>query len=270
MTIVHSLGNLNNYKDLLFEIFMFLTPKENVKNTEVCKQWKEVASVVAKKQFIQEKEKCLREKMANFLVLSGGNFEDFVPVLQQIKTQQQQLSIKTVFDQLNSLTEQYTICLGGCFIVDANCPNIPKNKQIDLAGKAFAEFHFKQEGVLNCDGKSYCARLFSEESYGGGITYFPVELFNFKVEADGTITGEKNSGGSCFSLKGRLIEVFLIEGDQNIRDARWACPLISRDKALTIQLTPEDANSGYVWPQDIYVARLDAKAANNSQDQSNQ
>jgi len=258
MTIVNSLGNLNNYKDVLFEVFIFLTPKENVKNTEVCKQWKEVASVVAKKQFIQEKEKYLREKMVNFLVLSGGQFEDFTPVLQSIKTQQQQLSIKTVHDQLNSLTERHVVCLGGCFVVDPKCPNIPKNKQIDLAEKAFAEFHMEARF-----GGRPVAKLFTENNRGDSIIFFPVELFNLKVGADGTVIGEKDSGEFCFSLKGRLIELCLISGSQLAREARWYSD-ISREQAPTIQLSPESDKSGRIWPRNMFIPRLDAFAPQES------
>jgi len=267
MSVVN-LGSLNNQHELLFHVFTFLTPEENVKNTMVCRDWKDVASEVAKRQYLESfNEKDVKAKMANFLVLAGGKFEDYTPQFQNAKQNWSTLTIQQVRDKVNSNRPQkFTVCLGGCFVVDPNCPNIPSHKVNDLAGKAFAEFHYRQDWS---ETSSY-ARLFTEDGLGGGIIYFPVELFNFNVEKDGTVTGEKNSGECCFSLKGRLIEVFLIKGDQNARDARWAYFYISRDKAPTIQLTPEDANTGYIWPQDIYVPRLDAKAANSSQDQSNQ
>jgi len=267
MSVV-SLGNLNNQHELLFHVFSLLTPEENVKNTMVCKDWKAVASEVAKKQYLTSfNEEGVKTKMANFLALADGKFEDYTPQFQEAKQDWQTLTIQQVHDKVNSnRPETFTVCLGGCFVIDPNSPDILETKKIDLAGKAFAEFHYKEEGVPSSDGKPYSSKLLGGQPNWGGIMFFPVELFNFKVETDGTVTGEKNSGEFCFSFKGRLIEVLLIEGDQDIRDARWGNSHINRDKAPTIQLAPETADRGNRWTNNIFNPRLDAKEAINPED----
>jgi len=251
---------LNNYPDMLFHMFRLSSPGENIRNAKVCKLWLEIASKVAKEQLIEEKEDLLKKSMEKFLLLSGLKFEDVTPGLQRIKQKSPQVKITTCFElykiqdlliALDGLTEKHAVCLAGCFIVDPQSPNAPTDRVKDLLGKAFAEFHYIKNDTHGIWGE-HTSRI-------SGKNYLPVELFDFQVNENKEIVGEINKGTSCFSLKGKLVELIVIEGNQSAQKARYILN-VNRTTANVFELTPESDTVGKLWSRQIYIPRLDATA----------
>jgi hypothetical protein len=141
------------------------------------------------------------------------------------------------------------------------CPNIPLEKKADLAGKTFVELHYKRNVAHPNNGQPYTAGFWEESvnSLHGLVKLFPIEIFDLSLSGqDNAVVGEKNNGSYCFALRGRLIELKLEEGEEDVRNASWTGLNLNRENAVTVDLTPVDANEGNIWPTDLYIARLDA------------
>lgn len=252
MTDSITLARLNKYPDWLEYIFYnFNTPEDNLANRLVCKDWRAVATEVAKKQFIlRAKAVFTGANTDNFLAIVNGKFDDYFSIFTKNKDDLAKISLDTVYKQ--TLIEKHVVCLGGCFVVAINDPNIPTGKQEDLGGKAFAEFHF---------GTPEEPRLFQlKNGKQIAFTHLPIELFSLKLGNQNQIEGEKDKGNYCFFYKERMIVLSLIPGEPKVRNAIWTHHLLNRDNAPVIALTAENAGEGHIWPQDIYIPRLDAKA----------
>lgn len=251
-----SLGELNEYNrgtiwDLVFQYLPF---KDTVQNTRVCKVWNERATIIAKKILIENFENSTLAKGNAFFKMAARELKVLCPAYQQIKETQENKSIKRIWEGLEGIIEKHTVCFAGCFVVDPTCPNIPADRINDIAGKAFGEFHYTVEGESSPIRfwKEMPGRVQPSEKL-----YFPIELFNLAVQIETrTVTGDKDSGVFCFFLKGRLIEIALTPGA--VTETRLGLAKINRNVAPIQSLTPEDADSGYVWPSDLYIPRLDS------------
>lgn len=110
---VACLGKLNNYPDQLTTVFSFLDTRTNVEITLVCKKWCEIASKVAKTQFIEMSRNDLQTKSANFLRMANGKLEDYFPIFKEIKAEINTLSVKAVYEKVKDLTTQQLVSLSG-------------------------------------------------------------------------------------------------------------------------------------------------------------
>lgn len=259
-----SLANLNNTHELLYGVFDFCSVEQNVRNTQVCQTWRGAATEVAKKQIIRSAQNDLLRKAAGFLQMVPHKLEFYCVAAGDLEAMKgdPKYSIQEVHAKAHTLAtpKKYTVCIASFFRVNPLDKNIPPEKKEDLAGKAFVSLHFKATDYPDLD-KSYRPCFWSESTvFGPGAVckFFPVELFHLTVNNDGTISGDKNSGTVCFALRGRLIELSIEEGQEDVRNIRTiAIPEVNRDTAHTIELTPEGAHSGHIWAKDLYVARLD-------------
>jgi hypothetical protein len=263
MTQELNLSNLNGYRDILYCVFQFLPPEKNVEITRVCKTWYQVADEVAKKQFISKAQNeltALKPKAENFLTMANSKIEDHFPLFQNAKKNWKPLSRQAVHDQTSILIKKYTVFLAGCFTVAPDSP-IPKDKKQDLAGKAFAELHYRKGNIICL----WC----ESPGYAEGKTYFPIELFDLKVQ-ENTIVGNKDSGTYCFSLEGEMVELNIVPSVSKVcksyflnRDLdRETLPevKIPRTEAWLAYNTTVSPDEGYIVPDDFYIPRLESKA----------
>lgn len=259
------MGPINHLSaEMLCHVLSFCPPLDNVRNTQVCKNWKECASEVAKKQFITMREQEIESRSANFLAMVPEKLEFYCPSfkekLAEIQSKLDECTIKEIYDLTQTLTERKRLCISKFFHVNAADPAIPENRRVRLADRAFVELHYREE-VESWDRKPYSLRLWCETGNEQihVITYLPIELFNLTLGAGHQILGEKNQGTFCFALRGRIVELTIEEGTEEIYSANWnGFPQLNRNNALTVPLTPEDATQGRIWAQTVYVAEVDA------------
>jgi hypothetical protein len=154
---------------------------------------------------------------------------------------------------LNRLTEKQVVCLAGCFVFNPKSNYMPKDREESISGKAFGVFHeIEKMGNFRLWGGRYTT------------TFLPIELFNWSLEQDGTISGNKDKGEICFSLRGKVIELILVPGSKEAQEKRYRNFTIDRNKApmtKKFHLVSELVNYGGIWPSDLYVPKLDAVAA---------
>ena len=258
-------------EEILFNIMAFCSPEENVRtNTLVCCTWRNIASEVAKKQMIMQFQQDIQSKAANFLQMLPENLQNlafYCPTyakLEEVKAKHTEYTIEEVHHiaRNNSLLtlEKYTVCMAYFLRVDPESPNIPTERKDALAGRVFVELHYRRE----FEGGRYVC-FWNQSLDGllpGSARFFPIEFFNLAVIGeDHKVEGDKNNGKVCFALGGRLIELMIEEGDDELRNARWSgIRAMNRDTAHTINLDPINAKLFYVKPQHLYVAELDAPA----------
>jgi hypothetical protein len=253
------LSALNDVQEVLYNVFTFCSPQENIENTKVCKTWYQVASEVAKKQIIISAQADILRKASNFLKLVPQDLAFYCPSfaeLEKAKLNFKNYSIKEINKKVQAATEKYTVCIASFYTVNSACPNIPREKKADLAGKTFVELHFENDSYIVDKSDLWGEKCIS---YSGRIDLFPIEIFDLTVNnKDNAIVGEKNDGTYCFALRGRLFELKLEEGKESVRNADWISWNMSRENALIVDLTPDDVQVGQFWSCDFYVARLDA------------
>lgn len=271
--------------EMLYNIFAFCRPEDNIKtNTLVCRTWQDTATDVAKLQLIHPVEQLrqdIQNKAANFLKMLPENLQDlalFCPAyaqFEQVKNNRETYTTKEVYDITRNdsplALEKYTVCMAFFYRINPECPNITSARKDALAGKVFAELHYtkkNENGNFSCFWSQSLDGIFE-----GCVRFFPIELFNLKMkvkEEDYKVKGDKDNGTVCFPLGGRLIELMLEKGEEELRNAKWTgIRGVNRDTAVTINLTPEEARSGYVWPYDLYVASLDAPPATKAEAPNN-
>ncbi len=101
-----------------------------------------------------------------------------------------------------------------------------ETQALEFFKQPFISFHFTFE-------KGYCMwieqilypqQTYCEREVGGGyIAYFPIGLFNLKMqEGDHQLIGEKNQGSYCFPLKGNLMEFTIIPEAINQNKATYS------------------------------------------------
>lgn len=273
-----SLEQLNDTHELLYHVLSFCSPKENVKNTEVCKTWRDVASEVAKKQWIAQLQQDIQKKAANFLKMVPNKLEFYCPSyaeLKKVKLRHTKYTLEEMYyiTHYNTLstTEKYTVCMSYFVRINPNCPALPEKAKKNLAGKVFVELH-SEAHTPSWPRKSYTIHIWNP----GSIRFFPIELFNLTVTGERhTVIGEKNKGTVCFALRGRLIELMIEEGQEDIRNARSINSLsmlqrnhvlrFSRDFAQTIDRTLEVSPESIDLHHLFYIAKLDGLALRHSE-----
>jgi len=247
-----------------YAFYNFHTPEENGKIASVCKHWKELAEKIAKDQLIERHVLSIQLKSAPFsLMMEGKKVEDFSPqykeALQAIQDGKATLTTTEIYNQLSHLTEKHLVCLGGCFLINPQSKYMPKDREESISGKTFGEFHEIDE-----DKNFYIWGVVSRHL----VTYLPIELFKWNLLEDGTISGNKDNGEICFSLKGKVIELILVPGSQQAQEARWGAFSMKRNQAPMTEdyhLVPETAYSGHIRPSALYVPKLDAAAVSEEE-----
>jgi len=256
------LANINSQIPIEMLIYIFdnfQTPEENGKNSSVCTLWKDVVKRIVKDQLIERYVLSIQLKSAPFSLMVGGKkVEDFSPqykqALEALRDNKETLTSKEVYTGLNNLTEKHFVCLAGFFLINPQSIHMPKDREESISGKAFGEFHEIDEH------KNF--QLWGEVA-GHLVTYLPIKLFNWNLLENGTVSGNKDKGEICFSLKGKVIELILVPGSKEAQDGRWGGFSMDRNGAPmteTYHLVPETARTGHIWPSDLYVPKLDAAA----------
>ena len=131
-------------QEVLCHILSFCSPVQNVRNTEVCRTWRDVASEVAKKQLIAQFQQDIQSKAANFLqMVSPQTLEFYCPsyaALSAVKSTYNAHAIEAVHQSItNAMPLKHTVCISRFFRVNPECPNIPPEMKEDIAGKVFLE-----------------------------------------------------------------------------------------------------------------------------------
>ena len=257
--------NTRIHSDVItYTFYNFHTPEENGKIASVCKHWKELAEKIAKDQLIERHVLSIQLKSAAFsLMVEGKKVEDFSPqykeALQALQDNKETLTTKKVYKRLKKITEKQVVCLAGCFVINPQSKHMPKDIQESISGKAFGEFHeiIDKMGNYQLWGSSF------------STTFLPIELFNWSLEQDGTVSGNKDKGETCFSLKGKVIELILVPGSEVARAERYRKLDIDRNKAPMTKidnLVRESTWFGELWPTDLYVPKLDAAAVSKKKE----
>ena len=263
--MIHSF-KFNLPPELLGEVFKFCSPEENVQtNALVCKTWGNVAPDVAKMQMIEQFQQDIQSKAANFLKMVPHELEFYCPSyakLSEVKNKRRDYTTEQVhlIARYNTLftLEKYTSCMTRFYRVAPECPYIPVEKTAELSGRVFVDILYKIDHAGPNEG-SYNINMFKKPNYCFGKEEnmrFPIELFSLTVsEENDTVEGEIYEGTYCFALDGRLIEVMLEKGRNDVERTIHQVGLFESDE------TKRSIEEG------IYVARFDAPAkteANNA------
>lgn len=246
------IGNYVVPAEVIVNIFERLPPEQNTANARVSKNWKPFAEDVAKKQIILPTQQEILRKAANFLRMVPHRLEHYCQSF-QLLTQMRQNRENFTFNQIHGATLQATekqrVCMAFFYRIAPADPHIPADRQAELADRVFVELHFEQDDK---------PRLWRAQ--GSAVTHLPIELFNLTVnDPNFVIAGVKNEGTTCFAFHGRLIEFRLEQGSERVRTAIWTgIQGANRDAATTWPLTAADADSGWIWAEDLYVARIHA------------
>lgn len=248
--------------EMLCHVFSYCTPFDNVRNTGVCRPWWNWASEIAKKQFIAMRQQEIEQRSENFLALVPEKLEFYCPFykkkLDEIQSKVNSCTMREVFDFVQSeLTERIRADYFKFFRVDSTDRNIPEDRRMQLADKAFVGFAYKEPAVKKtARGLSLFARM---EPISCVINCFPIELFDLTLVAPAhgdfvEISGKKDPGTFCYVLHGRINEVTIGNDNNNLN----VIPELFRFNTPTMQLTPQNQAIGFIWPNNIYVAELDA------------
>ncbi len=128
-----SLANLNDYPDLLCNIYEFLSIEEKLKVTVVCRTWKEVAEKAAKNGLILLFKASINGKARAFQSMVSGKLKDYsvkyAAELNNIQKNKESLSFNRLYKKLDRLVEYHTLYLKQFFEIDPNSPNIPQDKK---------------------------------------------------------------------------------------------------------------------------------------------
>lgn len=252
-------------QEMLCHCFSFCTPIDNARNTAVCKNWRNCASEVAKKQFIAMRQQEIERQAKNFLRMVPEKLEfyctSYEEKLQEIQSKIKEYSIKEVYDFLQTkLTERQQVSLGKFLRLNPDDPEIPANRREQFAGKAFVELyhlnqmpcHFFPLSSTDKINPAFFRRIFTK-------IYFPIELFNLTLSnenGNNYVHVEKNQGSFCFAFCGRVIELAIVaridEGALNV-----FYPTNSK-RVDTVPLAIINANWRPINSLNIYVAEFDA------------
>ncbi len=257
------IGNYQVPAEVMVNIFEYLPPEENTQNAKVCRSWRGFAEDVAKKQIIVRTQQEILRKTANFLrMVVPRQLGEYCPTFQRLtdlirdRQGREGYSFNQIHQMTLSATEKQTICMAYFYRIDPTDPNIPADRPTELAGRVFVELHFEQDNQ---------PRLWHPSNNGpyDPVAFLPIELFNLTVNGPNfAIAGEKDQGTICFAFRGRLIELRLEQGNDRVRTAIWTgIHGANRDTATTWPLTAANADTGWTWAKDFYIAHLDAAPA---------
>lgn len=209
-------------QEVLIHIFDYCDTKDHTQMALVCKNWHKAANEVIKLQLFRGDK--IQKKATPFLqMVSGKSLSDFCPAyfnhLNEIREESKNLTILQIREKIKKIPRtiyrRESIYFSNFFKISPSS-DIPADKIIDLSNKSFCCLDMTQESGIY----RFCENLIhyrSEEELVNhpeytDISYFPLELFNLKVNPDGQVIGEKTKGSTCFVLKGVLVEVFLENG----------------------------------------------------------
>ncbi len=257
-------------QEVLCHVLSFCSPEENFQtNALVCRTWSNVAPDVAKMQMIEQFQQDIQSKAANFLKMVPENLQNLASYcpsyakLNEVKANRREYSIEEVHHiaRNNSLLtlEKYASCMNRFYRTVPECPYIPAEKTAELSGRVFIDILYKIDHVGPNEG-SYNICMFKKPQYRPGKEepmLFPIELFNVTVSEDNnTVEGEINEGTYCFALNGRLIEVMLEEGRDEVDRTIHSFGLFPDGEPKT----SVDKETKRSIEEDLYVAKLDAPA----------
>jgi hypothetical protein len=239
--------NSSNYKDILLGTFSFLEPKENIEITTVCKTWNLFATMAFKTHFIVEAKRDLERKMAYMLSMTGKEVSDYCPSLKNPFADRETFSLKEIYQGLTNLTEKHIVFLNGfgVFYMEPDCfdplvkvwkerwqeGNLTEeemeqiNTKMDIInkskdaiyGRGFVRLTYKKSftEATFCDGKqSACIvnRIDVSDWQCEGICFFPIELFNVKIQGENKeVIQIGKAEDCCLFLGGKLIEIIVID-----------------------------------------------------------
>ncbi len=247
-----SFEKISTNHELHSHILSFCSLEENVQtNTLVCRNWRNIASDVAKIQMIEQFQQNIQRNAANFLYMVPENLRNFASYcpscakLEEVKGNCREYPLTDVYDitHKNSLgtLEQYTARMRSFFRVHPDCPYIPAEKEDDLSGRLFVELDFKKDSQDSGE-TTYSIYLWKKPQFCLGNeepVFFPIELF---------VKQENNMETYCFALGGRLIEVMLEKGPNEINSIEEEFGLF------------ESSETEKMVQQGLYVPGLDAPA----------
>lgn len=214
-----------------------------------------------KKQFIVIRQEEIEQRAANFLRLVPEKLEFYCPSykekLSEIQSRVNEYTIQEIFDFTQTqLTERRIYSLSQFFRIDGTDPNIPANRREQLTDKAFVVIHHIEEEKYG----HHSSISVSEWAEDGFERYLPIELFGLTLANENhEVSGEKNQGIFCFALRGRIIEMTIEKGKDDIYHTfvfgiRFR--ELNRNNAVTIFLKPENAEWCKIKPHMIYVAEI--------------
>jgi hypothetical protein len=224
--------------------------KYNLTNMLVCKTWHRIAGEVAKQQLIQFFKNETEQKAKAFLKMVPGKLEDYCAAYKKAMTltpfQLQELTSNQLLNNLRNLPEYYNAIISRFFTVDPNNPHI----QEELGGKSFAELHFVE--LISPETQQFCNKDESILCHFTDFNYLPVEFFNLKIQGENhEVVGDKDHGTVSFVLRGRLIVLNIIEGNEEIYQAQFLTSAAT-DRQTAPLINP---SQHYIFP---YVAKFDA------------
>lgn len=234
--------------------------KNNLTFMRVCKTWHRVAGEVAKQQMVQLFKNETEEKAKAFLKMVPGKLEDYCAAYKRAISltphQLQKLTPRQLLDTLRNIPEYHDVIISRFFTVDPNDPDI----QEELFGKSFAELHYVTSIAPKYYDPSSESQQLTQICIWGESTpyhftdsnYLPVELFNLTVQgANHEVVGDKDHGTVSFILRGRLVELNIIEGNEDIYQAQFYTPSATNRQTAPL-INPSEH---YTIP---YAAKFDA------------
>jgi hypothetical protein len=239
--------NSSNYNDILLETFIFLDPKENIQIATVCKTWSVFAIKAFKIHFIAKAEQDLNQKMAYMLLMTGKKVSDYCSTLEELFVDREKFSLKEIYKCSTNLTKKHTVFLNGFGVVymEPNCfePLLEAGMKSlqggNLTQEAIQHISAKM-AVINLRKNSICGRgflgltlknhilerIFCNGEPSGcivtrtilanwrceGIRFFPIELFNVKIQGEKKeVIQTDEAKDFCLFLGGKLIEIIVID-----------------------------------------------------------
>ncbi len=260
--------------------------------------WNTFATDAFKLHFILKAENDLNQKMEYLLSATGKKVSDYCPALEELLKNRQTMSLKEIYEHSINLTEKHIVPLSGfdVFHMEPNCydpllkqgmeysqKENPTEEQIqcintnlemvnqrknDIYGKGFLSFRCEENGGMSpifCDGKVAACMVTDMKRWNWeceGICYFPIELFNVKIQGvNKEVFRIEKAKDCCISLRGKLIEFIVIDQEWSWTTYR---PIDTDDgrkyefsPVTTRDPTPEQLFLSH-FPKRFYIPQLDA------------